>query len=197
MGGDNLFQRDEAFAVGHDHEPGQQGRDLDPGDALLAGDGIPDADDQVERQVRDVGERMAGVDGQRRQDGEDLSLKDVDQVVAVVVVERRPVRQSDAGRRQLGCDLVHEDMRLPGHELRHPGTDGPQRVARAQAVCGPGPQPGVDLVLQTGHAHLEELVEALGEDGQELDPFEQGRQSVFGQRRAGAPRTRATRAPGW
>ena len=50
------------------------------------------------------------------------------------------------------------------------------------ASCSPGLMPvgragaeaGRHLVLETGHPDLEELVEALGEDGQELHPLEQG-----------------------
>ena len=69
----------------------------------------------------------------------------------------------------------------------HPGPDGPQRLARAQPVGGTGPQPGVDLVLQTGHPHLEELVEPFGEDGQELDPLEQGQRSSSASSSSRAP----------
>ena len=45
VGGDDLFDRYEAPPVGQGHEPGQQGRHLDPGDPLLVGGRVhhPDA----------------------------------------------------------------------------------------------------------------------------------------------------------
>ena len=67
------------------------------------------------------------------------------------------------------------------HELGDALADGPQGLAGAQAVGGPGAQARVDLVLEPGHPHLEELVEALGEDGQELDPLEQRGALVVGE----------------
>ncbi len=76
---------------------GSSGRDLDPRHALDAGDGVTDAHDQVERQVRDVGEGVPGVDRQRGEHGEDLAAEDVGQVLAVGVVERGPVRHPHPG----------------------------------------------------------------------------------------------------
>ena len=49
----------EALAVGQHDEAGQQRRDLHPGEAALAGGRVAHGDGQVERQVGDVGERVA------------------------------------------------------------------------------------------------------------------------------------------
>ena len=70
--GDHLFQRVEPGAVGRDLEPGQQRRDLHPGEAALAVAPVPHHDGEVQRQVGDIGEGVAGVDGQGREDGEEL-----------------------------------------------------------------------------------------------------------------------------
>ena len=40
VGGDDLLERHEALAVGHDHEAGQQRRHLHPGEAALVVDGV-------------------------------------------------------------------------------------------------------------------------------------------------------------
>ena len=170
---DHLLEGDEPLAVGHDDEAGQDRRDLDPGDAAFAGRGVLHLDHQVEREVGDVGERVAGVDGQRGEDGEDLALEDVDQMDPVVVVERGPVGEPHAGVGQRGDDLVEEDGVLAPHQLLDPGPDHLELLARAQAVDRPGAHPGGHLILQRGHPDLVELVEQLGEDGHELGPLEQ------------------------
>ena len=54
-------------------------------------------------------------------------------------------------------------------------SPGPQAVDRA------GAHAGGDLVLERGHPDLEELVEQLGEDGEELGPLQQRHAVVLGQ----------------
>src|SRR3712207_7856290 len=49
-------------------EPGQQRRDLDPREVLLAGRGGDDDDAEVERQARDVRERGRRGDGERSEE---------------------------------------------------------------------------------------------------------------------------------
>ena len=65
VGGDDLLERDEALAVGHHHEPGQQRRHLDPGEAPQVRGRVGDDNGQVQREVGDVRERVARVDRQR------------------------------------------------------------------------------------------------------------------------------------
>ena len=120
VGGDHLLEGDEPLAVGHDHEAGQDRRDLDPGDPLLAGAGVAHLHQQVEREVGDVGEGVARVDGQGGEHREDLPVEDVHQVRAVVVVERRPVREPHPGLGQGRDQPVEEDPVLAGHQLLHP-----------------------------------------------------------------------------
>ena len=76
---------------------------------------------------------------------------------------------------------VGEDPVLAGHQGGHPGGDGGQLLAGAEPVGRAGPQSGRHLVLEAGHPDLEELVETLGEDGQELHPLEQRLALVVGQ----------------
>ncbi len=47
---------------------------------------------------------MALVDGQRGEDGEDLPVEHLGQVVPVLVVQGVPVGQGDPGRREGGAD---------------------------------------------------------------------------------------------
>ena len=68
---------------------------------------------------------------------------------------------------------MNEDPRLTFDQLPHARRYLPQCVARTQPVSRTCPQASVHLVLQPGDAHLEELVETLGEDREELHPLEQ------------------------
>ncbi len=67
---DDLFERHEPAGVGF-HPAVDDRRDLDPGEVVLARLGVAHHEREVERQARDVGERVRGVDRQRRQDRED------------------------------------------------------------------------------------------------------------------------------
>ncbi len=181
VGRDDLLQGHEALAVGHDDEARQGRRHLDPGDAALARGRVLHLDHEVERQVRDVGERVAGIDGQRREDRVDLALEDLDEVLAVLVVERGPTGEADAGVGQARHDQVQEDVVLAADELLDAGPDHGELLAGAQAVDRAGAHAGSDLVLERGDPDLVELVEQLGEDGEELGPLQQGDAVVLGQ----------------
>ena len=181
VGGDDLLERDEALAVGHDDEAGQGRRHLDPGDASLARGGVLHLDHQVEREVRDVREGVAGIDRQRGEHGVDLALEDLVEVPAILVVERGPAGKADARIGQARDDEVQEDVVLAPDQFLDPAPDHGQLLARAQPVDRAGAHAGGHLVLQCGHPYLVELVEELREDGEELGPLQQGDAVVFGQ----------------
>ena len=63
---DHVLQRHEPL-VPQRHEPAEDRRDLDPGEALLAGLRVADQHRQVEGEAGDVGEGVGRVDGQRGQ----------------------------------------------------------------------------------------------------------------------------------
>ena len=180
--GDDLLQRDEPLAVRQHHEAGKQRRNLDAGEALLIGGGILDDDTQVERQAGDVGERVTGVHRQGREHREDPPIELLAEPLAVVVVELAPGREDDAGVGQSGD-------RPDRGRSRPPGPTGPARRALTSSSCSlgrttigaQGAHAGGDLVLESRHPDLEELIEVLAEDRQELDPFEQRRAVVLGQ----------------
>ena len=114
---------------------------------------------------------MARIDRERRQHREDLVEEALAERV-VVLGDGRVVDQLHAFRGERPAD-VHEDRRVVGDELEHALARGGELLLGGPAVGRAGDLAGLDLLAQTGDADLEELVEVAGEDGQELDPFEQ------------------------
>ena len=72
--GDHLLDRHEAVA-GQGDEPRQERRYLDPCELDLVVLGIANDDGEIEREVRDVGERVGGVDRERSEDRKDLVVE--------------------------------------------------------------------------------------------------------------------------
>ena len=72
-------------------------------------------------------------------------------------------------------------MVLAPHQLLDPAPDHGQLLAGTEPVDAAGAHPGGDLVLQRGDPDLVELVEQLGEDGEELHPLQQRLPVVLGQ----------------
>ena len=147
--------------------------DLDAREPLLARLRVAHGDAEAQRQARDVRERLARADGERRQDRVDLAGEDrakLGELVLGRVVDRADenplAREGGAelvapqprlARRQLGRALAHLDQRL----LRRPPVGRPHRESRG------------DLVEQAGDAHHEELVEDRRDDPAEADALEQ------------------------
>ena len=74
---------------------------------------------------------------------------------------------------QRGPQLELEAARLALEVLAHDAADLLERGARRAAVLARLLDPGLDLVVQTGHTDHEELVEVGGDDRAELRPLEQ------------------------
>ena len=108
MGGDDLFQGNEPLSVRQRHEALQDLRNFHACDARLLGVIPGNHDREVQRQVRDVRERMLGIHRQRSQDREDRAGEHVTKVGTVCRIERHPVEQTDAGALEADGDLVQE-----------------------------------------------------------------------------------------
>ena len=124
--------------------------------------------------VQDLREGMAGVDGQRGEDGEDLVAEKLARPFRIRLAQRRDIEQ---------VDVIAP--RAAGGSRRSRASKHP-RPGRARLLGWPrkrlaGVRPSgpvldgaaVDLLLDAGHADLEKLVEVRGEDGEELDPLQQ------------------------
>ncbi|EFX59988.1 hypothetical protein DAPPUDRAFT_346030 [Daphnia pulex] len=180
MGGDDLFQRHEPLAVLGGQEARERGRQLETGETLLTVLGVVHPDRQIEREVADVGERVAGIDGQRGEDREDAAVELGPEVLLVETVELVPLAESDAAFGENGNDLVEEDAVGPSREHRHLARDQADLLRRREPVGAQVGDPGLHLVEQACGPHLEELVEILAEDGEELGALERRRGGIGG-----------------
>ena len=153
-------------------QPRQDLRDLDAGEAAFAGLGVVEAHRDREAERRDVRERVARVDRERRQDREDLVEEPLSERL-VVLGDRGVVEELDALGRERAPDL-EEDRRVVGDELQDALARRRQLLVGGPAVARPMRHaPGLHLLAQAGDADLEELVEVAGEDRQEPDPLQQ------------------------
>ncbi len=153
-------------------QPRQDLRDLDPGEAALAGLRIAQSDRDRQAERRDVRERMAGIDRERRQDREDLVEEALPERV-VVLRDGRRSRRARCPRRRAPGGSTRRSRTWSAGELEDALPGGGELLLGRPAVGRPGDLAGLDLLAQAGDADLEELVEVAGEDGQELDPLEQ------------------------
>jgi hypothetical protein len=106
--GDDLLQRHETLAVGHHHEAGQDRGDLDAGEPGLSRVAVPHENRQIEREVRDVRERVGRVHRQRGDDREHPGTELLVEIDAVVFVEGVVVAEPDSRLGHQRCDLVEE-----------------------------------------------------------------------------------------
>ncbi len=171
--GDQLLEGEEAAVIGKRGEAGQQRRHLKAGEVLDPAKRVADDHREVEREVRDVGKGMGRVDRKRGQDREDVLVELRRHVLALRLAQRIGGADPDPGHIQAGGELIVEDAHLPIGERLDPAADSAQLLGRGGAVDCRGSDGGVDLLLEARYADLEELVEALAEDGEEVDAVEQ------------------------
>ena len=171
VGLDHLVEEDEPVPL-HRDQPRQAGRDLDAGEAVLAGFRVAQADRDRERQGADVRERVAGVHGERREHREDLVVEAAPEVL-VVLGDLVVVEDLDALGGQPGADRRTRSRRARRSARgRGRGSRRAAGPASGRRSCW-GEAAGLDLAAQARHADLEELVEVGGEDREELDALEQ------------------------
>ncbi len=180
--GDQILERDEGEAVaGRDEARQHLLRDLHARERLHVRHRVAYEHAERERQVGDVRERTPEADGERRQHREDL--------VAEAVVERAPLLRPDVvdaddpdavvGQPRPQLELQAAALALDVRTVDL--TDRLERGPRRAAVLQRRLDARLDLVVQAGHAHHEELVEVLRGDRAELHALEQGHALVLGQ----------------
>ena len=181
---DELLERQVPHGVavaGDVHEARQHRRDLEPREFLPPGLRVADADREVQRQPRDVRERVRRVDGERHQHREDLALEVLGHAGALVVLELVPRDDLDAGIRQRRAHLRCPRVRVTQLKRVRIGRDvGEHLLRRAADVRGNG-EPRDDAALQARDAHHEELVEVAREDRQEVGALKHRQRGILGE----------------
>ncbi len=127
---------------------------------------------QGESQVRQEGEGVRRVDRQRRQHGEQLVQELGLQPFALGLGDAVAIDHLDAGGGQLLLQLAPAKL-LFGHQFAGRDVDPVQLFGRRQAIGRQHPHPLALLPLQARHARHEELVEIVGRNRQEPQPFQQ------------------------
>src|SRR5450759_2785936 len=152
-------------------EARQHGRNLDPGESLLAILRVLHANREGKTEGADVRERMAWVHRQGREDRVDLVDEALPQL-RVVPGNVGIVDDVDACGAKVGADAF-EDVAVAVQQLADSGPNFRQLFRGRLLSRIPGRRMLLGLFHQPRDADLEELVHVAGEDGQEFDSFKQ------------------------
>ena len=171
--GEDSLERHEAAPAADGEEARQALRHLDPGEALLAGLGVGHEEAEADRERGDVGKRLAGPDGQRRQYGEDLALEAVVELCELLRLELLDARDDDPLLGQRRAELVPPQLGLARVQIEHALASVVECLLRRPAVGQAPAHAGFGLAGQPGDADHEELVQHLGRDLEEEDTLEQ------------------------
>ena len=181
-GEDHVLEQDVAVlahAVRHLDHAAHRGRDLDEAQEVLLL-GALDGADQVEATVAQVGERVARVDDERRDDGRDISAEVPLHKGALVAVEHLGARAVHAVALERGLDAVEGVLGAVDHGRKRlkDAIDLLGRRQVALVVHGLALEGGE--VRKAADAHHEELDQVALEDRDELHALEQGNRFVKG-----------------
>ena len=192
---DDLHAREERVEVVADHvlerqqQPTLADRDearqllghLHAREALLARVGVARQHAEAQREPRDVRERLARPDAERRQHREDLALVEAVELGQLLALAVGHPADVDALRRERRSDDLPPEARQLARQPLDPRADRGERLARRQPVVRAHREARGGLIHQPRDAHHEELVQVRGEDRAELDALEQRHALVRGQ----------------
>ena len=157
-----VFYRDLAF-VSYDREMAQD----------LARRGHLQLNDEIERLVLQLRERMGRIDRQRRQHRTHLRPVKRLQPFHISRPELRIVQEPDAVLDQGRPEVVPPAFILLLHHPPHPPRDGPECLRGRQPIHAPLHDLALHLLLDPGHPDLKELVKVRTDDAEKLDPFQE------------------------
>ena len=162
--GDHVLEQHEARAVADRHEARQDlGRDLHARERRVAALGVAHDHAEAQREVRDVGEGLAGADRERRQRREDHAAEVLGERRALVGVDVDRRADDDAVLGERRQQQLGDAARQPRAALEHAPRAAPRASATGVRPSRPGAlDAGLDLVVQAGDADHEELVEVRG-----------------------------------
>ena len=182
--GDHLFQWNRtvdrgwiliAEFRGDRHEPGKVLlRNLHPRELALIRFGVTNDRGHVDAQVADEREGVGRIDGQRCQHREHRGPKGVIHPLPLTRVELVVIQQLDPVLLQLLFEVELKVFLLSLQQWHQLFANGEQLLQWGFAVLAGFGDARFNLGLQGRHAHHEELVEVVAEDGAEFGLIQQG-----------------------
>src|SRR5690606_7684767 len=155
------------------------GRNLQSCKLLFSRFGMPHPNREVERESRNIGERVRGVNRERREHWKYLRGKNFVNARAVIFAEVCPRFNVDAGVVERWLDVVSKNWRVTVLQRVRLVTDSSKHVQRFLTSVGGNGEPGHDAALEPSDAHHKEFVEIVGKDGQKVDAFQKWNCIIF------------------
>ncbi len=182
---DKIRKEDELLAVrlggGEGEDPGDTAGNLDEGMTggfVEAGLGVKNS--EVDGFIEELGERVAGVDGKRGEDRENVLAEGVPSPDEAGFLQFGDRAKEDIFFGEGGeKGLVKEGVLVGDHPL-NPLPDGGEGFAGTKAVRPVGIAAVFKQLLQGSHANFEEFIEVGADDGEKLQPFQQGLGGILG-----------------
>ncbi len=170
---DQVFEEDEVVRVGHRDEAGEVARNLQAGKTLVTRLGVAYHDGKIQREVGDVRERMRRIDGERRENRKDATLKVGGEQFFGALADLVPTHDANSGASQCREELAMQQSFLRDDERLHALRHRIALLARRHAVGTALGDFGCDLVLECGDPNLVELIEVRRADREELEPLQE------------------------
>ena len=143
------------------------------------GDG-PERDREAEGPVREMRERVAGIDGERRHHGQEPALEVVQEIAGLLGRLMPRTDQADPMGFEARDERFDEEPVLLLDEIVDPGGDGQHGLARREPVGSDRAVARGDLALEPGDPDHVVLVQIRAEDAEELDALEERHRLVLG-----------------
>src|SRR5688572_12664548 len=121
---------------------------------------------------------MAGIEGQRRERGEDGLFEVVAQQLELLFPELRVTQDANAGLAELPAELAAPQLRTVLERRQQIAADGGELLAGSATVCRALVRRCRHLRPQPRDADHEEFVQVAVEDGQETHALEQRQAGV-------------------
>lgn len=112
MGLDQVFEENEVVRVGHSDEAREVSRNLQACKMLVPGLGVAHHDGEIQREVGDVRKWMRRVDGERRKNREDTTLKVGRELFFGTLADLGPAQDTNSGTSQRWEELAMQQSFL-------------------------------------------------------------------------------------
>jgi hypothetical protein len=130
-----------------------------------------------EAEIGDERKRVRGIDGERREQREDMAQEMILEPGLLLFGHVRPLDQGDTLPDQGLAKLAPAFLLIAG-QSRHRLGDQAQLLGRGETVGTLGGDAGLELSLEAGHPDHEEFIEVVGRNGQEAHPLEQRMRAI-------------------